>query len=431
MGQSAAEGHWGPRIETDPYFTSSPFEPTLPPVTSLEEIDVTDPELYLRGDPHATWRIMRQKAPVYWHKNAVAKGYKDQNFWCVTTYEGASQVLGDAATFSNAVGPFVDMTAVEAGIGDNIFTAEGEYHRVWRKAILHATSGRSLQRSAAAVEACIRWTAEECTDGDILDAAKMAHVITPRLIAAFFCLEGDEAAVIDQYYYWDSAKPGRKEFIYNSFENILAARRSNPKHDIYTTFTEDEDRGLLTHEQAVKYAVAMVGASFAGLKSAVHNPLLTLVHHPDQFAVLREHPEYIENGLAVEEILRWAGHSMHLARMSVKDTEILGQKIKAGEVVVSFNTSANRDETVFEDPYTLDVSRKRRRIFTFSTGPHQCLGQMPTRRTVQALLRYLVKHFKSLEKVGPLERLRTPSVLGSTISTLKIRVTRDSVSSSA
>ncbi|KAL6240299.1 hypothetical protein RBB50_012786 [Rhinocladiella similis] len=421
----------GPRIEAEPYFTSSPFEPTIPPVTSLEDIDLTDPDLYMKGDPHAVWRLLRQQAPVFWHKNGVAPAYKGQNFWCVSTYAGAAQVLGDEDTFSNAEGPFLDVSAETAGITGNIFTSEGDYHRTWRNAVQPYTSPKAMEKSTAAVAACIKAAVEEHINSDVLDAAKLAVMLPPKLVCAFFGLEGDEAAAIERMYQWDPETPGVFEFENETFEKILADRRSNPKNDAYTASNADEDSGRLDHHQAVRYAVAMVQSSFVGLRSAVHNTLVTLVHHPDQFAVLREHPEYIENGFAIEEILRWAGHSMHLARRAVKDTEIMGEKIKSGDVVISLNTSANRDETVFDDPYRLDVSRKRRRIFTFSTGPHQCLGQIPTRRTVKALLQYVVTNFQSLEKIGPIAREWSNTVIASHISTLNIRVTRDHSSEKA
>ena len=81
----------GPRLVEEPRFSSSPFEPELPPVERIEDIDLTDPLLYLKGDPHAVWKLLREQAPVFWHEKG-ARGTRGQGFWAVTTYEGCTAV---------------------------------------------------------------------------------------------------------------------------------------------------------------------------------------------------------------------------------------------------------------------------------------------------------------------------------------------------
>src|SRR5439155_11528781 len=68
----------GPRIIGD--FTSSPFEPVLPPVTPLDDVHVTDPNLYIQGDPHGTWKLLREQAPVFWHEKGTL-GTEFKGFW--------------------------------------------------------------------------------------------------------------------------------------------------------------------------------------------------------------------------------------------------------------------------------------------------------------------------------------------------------------
>lgn len=112
-----------------------------------------------------------------------------------------------------------------------------------------------------------------------------------------------------------------------------------------------------------------------------------MLHHPEQFQLLQENPELINSSRAADEALRWGGNSMHLVRLATVDMEVLGQPIKAGEVVVAFQTSANRDETVFEDPYRFDVTKKRRRIATFGVGVHQSVGMFLMRTVATSVLR--------------------------------------------
>src|SRR5258706_7403057 len=79
----------GPRVVDEPRFSSSPFEPELAPVERLEDVDLTDPNLYLKGDPHAAWKLLREQAPVFWHERG-ARGTLGRGVWAVTTYEGCS-----------------------------------------------------------------------------------------------------------------------------------------------------------------------------------------------------------------------------------------------------------------------------------------------------------------------------------------------------
>ncbi|MET0983815.1 MAG: hypothetical protein ABW034_00265, partial [Steroidobacteraceae bacterium] len=100
-------------ISQDPFFTSSPYEPELPAVQRLEDIDLVDPELYHRGDPHAAWRLLREKSPVFWHEKGTA-GTAGKGFWVLTRYDDSGIVYRDSNLFSSESGPFVDLGLYDA-----------------------------------------------------------------------------------------------------------------------------------------------------------------------------------------------------------------------------------------------------------------------------------------------------------------------------
>ena len=147
--------------------------------------------------------------------------------------------------------------------------------------------------------------------------------------------------------------------------------------------------------------------------------MLALMEHPEQLKLLQEEPERIPR--ATEEILRWATPVHHFRRTATRDLELRGAEIKRGDKVVTWFTSANRDEEVFPDPYTFDVTRTPNDHVTFGPGgPHFCLGAHLARLETKILFQELLPRVKSIELAGPVERIRSDFVNG--IKRMPVRV---------
>ena len=144
------------------------------------------------------------------------------------------------------------------------------------------------------------------------------------------------------------------------------------------------------------------------------------MQHPEQIAAAEGRPELIPN--ATEEILRWATPVLHFRRTATRDVELRGQQIKAGDKVVTWYISANRDEEMFPDPYRFDVTRKPNDHVTFGPGgPHFCLGAHLARLETKILFQELMPRLASIELAGPVERIRSNFVNG--IKRMPVRVT--------
>jgi cytochrome P450 len=147
--------------------------------------------------------------------------------------------------------------------------------------------------------------------------------------------------------------------------------------------------------------------------------MLALMENPDQMEVLREDPALIAP--AVEEILRWATPVMHFRRTATRDTELRGQEIAAGDKVVTWYISANRDEEIFPDPYRFDVTRSPNDHVTFGPGgPHFCLGAHLARLETKILFQELLPRVRSIEPAGSVERIRSNFVNG--IKRMPVRI---------
>jgi cholest-4-en-3-one 26-monooxygenase len=147
-------------------------------------------------------------------------------------------------------------------------------------------------------------------------------------------------------------------------------------------------------------------------RNAIAHGMNAFLEHPDQWDLLVADPEARIAG-AVEEILRWASPVMFFRRNARKDVTLSGQTIKAGEKISLWYISANRDESVFDDPFRFDITRDPNPHIAFGGGgPHFCLGAQLARLEIRLLFEELAARVPRLEALGEPERLRSNFIGG-------------------
>jgi cytochrome P450 len=151
------------------------------------------------------------------------------------------------------------------------------------------------------------------------------------------------------------------------------SRRGKEGDDFLTLIANAKvlDR-FLTPEQVGYNVWNFVIGGLDTTRNAIASGMLALIQNPAQAHRLREDKSLIPT--AVDEILRWTSPITHSMRVAVKDTEIGGRGIAAGDWVVVWNMSANRDESVFDYPDSFDVGRRPNDHFAFAYGEHFCIG---------------------------------------------------------
>jgi len=190
-------------------------------------------------------------------------------------------------------------------------------------------------------------------------------------------------------------------------------RLANPRDDITTALMQAEVEGeRLTAAEFGSFFVLLVVAGNETTRNAISHGLLELTRHPDQRAILLDD---FDNTIdtAVEEIVRWATPVIHFRRTATRDVEISGQVVKAGEKVVLWYNSANRDEGHWGDPYRFDVRRTPNEHVGFGAGgPHFCLGANLARREIKVMLKELFKRLPDIEATGEPQMLQSPFIHG-------------------
>ncbi len=194
---------------------------------------------------------------------------------------------------------------------------------------------------------------------------------------------------------------------------LASKRRGNPTDDLTSQLLNAEIGGeSLTDQELASFFILLVVAGNETTRNAISHGMKALADHPDERRKWVADYEGVAP-TAVEEIVRWASPVMHFRRTTTQDTELGGQKLRAGEKVVLWYNSANRDEAVFDEPYRFDVTRTPNEHVGFGgPGAHHCLGANLARREIAVVFRELLRRLPDIEIVGPPEMLRSNFIHG-------------------
>jgi cytochrome P450 len=186
---------------------------------------------------------------------------------------------------------------------------------------------------------------------------------------------------------------------YNYFAKITADRRAAPKDDLATVIANSKIDGQPISEfEALSYYVIVATAGHDTTSSSTAGAMWALAADPAEFTKVKANPALIP-GL-VEEAVRWTTPVKHFMRSATADTEVRGRKIAKGDWLMLCYASGNRDEEVFEDPFTFRADRNPNKLVSFGYGAHLCLGQHLAKMEMRILFEELLPHLKSVELAG-------------------------------
>jgi cytochrome P450 len=191
-------------------------------------------------------------------------------------------------------------------------------------------------------------------------------------------------------------------------------RRANPTDDITSVMMSAEvDGDQLSTQEFGSFFILLVVAGNETTRNAISHGLKALTDHPDQRDLWFGDFEN-QTRTAVEEIVRWASPVIHFRRTATEDTELAGQKISAGDKVVIFYQAANRDERVFTNPESFDVTRplQPQQVGFGAGGPHFCLGANLARREIAVMFDEIRRRVPTLRSVGEPDYLQSNFING-------------------
>jgi cholest-4-en-3-one 26-monooxygenase len=379
--------------------------------------DVLDPDLYVRGVPHERFARLRREAPVSWHAEPGGPG-----FWSVTKHRDVQNVLKEAATFSSALGgtqipdlPIHDLRRSP----DVLAVMDPPKHTRYRALIGQSFTKRGLARTEAHVRDLVDRLLGELVQRGSFDFAGDFAAKLP--MATILHLVGVPADAQEQINDWvmrllatddpEYATSEQERTViggrFMEYAHMLAAqRRREPRDDLLSLLMAAEVDGMkLRYEEFGMFFMLLLAAGTDTPRLALGSGMVALMEHSELRKLLARRPELISG--AVEEVLRCYPPLMHFRRTATRDTEIRGQRIRAGEKVVVWLVSANRDEDVFPNAGVFDPQRKQNDHLAFGHGPHFCIGNALARMTVGIALNECLRRLDGIELDGTPERVRS------------------------
>jgi len=199
--------------------------------------------------------------------------------------------------------------------------------------------------------------------------------------------------------------------LFTYFTKLVEEKRKNPADDLITLFAEAEiDGEKLPFMDILAWCLIIVIAGNETTRNGTTGGMLAFIENQDQLRKLQADPSLLPS--AVEEVIRWSTPIIHFARTATQDVELRGKQIKEGDALALFYPSANRDEEVFEDPFSFRIDRNPNRHLGLGVGEHFCLGAHLARLELQVAYKYLLPRIEEIELTGPVSRLHSALVGG-------------------
>ncbi|WP_031064513.1 cytochrome P450 [Streptomyces sp. NRRL WC-3742] len=382
---------------------TSPRAAAPPP--GCPAFDPTDPAAHQRPDHPAGWHELRRGAPVQ-RLDSPAFG----PYWSVTGHAAATQVLSAPELFTSTLGMRLGApeAAVRAAAGRMLVVSDGPQHQRVRAALAPWLQRRALE---GAREVLRRRLAERLDalvgDRPVEIVTGLAEVLPTWVVCDLLGVpEADWdhlAALAGTAFREENASPAARQAasagIFGYFAEMLEDRRENPNEDLISSLLRDQDGpGGLTDEEILLNCDGLVNGGLGTTRHAVSGAVLAMAEHPDTWARLAENPHLL--GPAVEEVLRWTTPPMHMMRTATRDTELCGAELAAGDRVVLWIPSCNRDGTVFERPDEFLIDRRPNPHLSLGAGPHYCIGAALARLELRTLLQVLLDRAARIVPAG-------------------------------
>ncbi|SEG73100.1 Cytochrome P450 [Thermomonospora echinospora] len=409
-------------------------------------LDVFDPYLYARGTPHETYRRLRDEHPVHWQEEYEVGGWPaGPGFWAVTRYADVVHVLRTHTEYSSWAGATQIRDPDPADlpfIRQMMLNLDPPDHVRLRRLVSRAFTPRRVERFAAQVRARARRLVDDIAERgecdlpvDVTDdfpIQNLADLIgippedrdpilewTNRVIGYqdpehAEVVRGPDGAPVDP------RSPAALADMFEYAHRLAERKRREPADDVMTALAiaGPDGHGLGDAELSMFFFLLVIAGNDT-VRSALPGGLMALLDHPDQHRRLLADPTLLDP--AIEEMLRWHPPVLSFRRTAVRDTVLAGQPIAAGDKVVVFHGSANRDERRFPDPMRFDIARVPNEHVSFGDGPHVCLGAHFARLQLRAFYRELLWRLPDIEYAGPPTRLVSNFIAG--IKHLPVRYT--------
>jgi cytochrome P450 len=383
------------------------------------DIDLLSPASFADGQPHEQFRWLRDHAPLYRHPEPDGPG-----FWAVTRYDDVRAVGRDPERFSSVPTIMIaDLAGIDFDGHQMMITSDPPRHTRLRRAINSQFTPRAAEQLRIRIEELAGQIIDTVRDRGECDAvADIAGEMPSYVIAELLGIPLDDGRRLYQLTETIHAAPetvpegaGMMAVIemFNYAHEVAEDKRKHPGDDLATRILEAEVEGQRLDDIDFNlFFLLLIDAGGDTTRNLVGGGLLALFDHPEERRRLQDDLDGLLPS-AVEEMLRWVSPVIYMRRTATRSCELAGTAIQAGDKVVVYYGSANRDARAFAEPRRFDVGREPNEHIAFGGGgPHFCLGAHIARVEIQALLRELLTRLPDVAPSGPAEWLASNFISG-------------------
>ncbi len=397
---------------------------------NLDEIDFRDPDLYLQGTPHELFTQLRHQDPVHWNAEKDGRG-----FWSIAKYDDITAISKNPRLFSSAREHgghrmFDENVVGVAGVGVEetdapMISMDPPEHNRYRRLVSPGFTTPRLQaiedRVRGRVVAILDRLAGKRECEFVTEAA--AELPIQVLAELLDVPQEDRLKLFD----WSNSLIAEDDPELRKSPEVTAAdmkamaayaarlwdeRAARPGNDLISMLVHSKvDGETMTKERYLGTFILLVAAGNETTRNSISGGLITLNEFPAERQKLIDDPSLLAT--AANEIIRYVSPILHMRRTAVANTELRGKQIRAGDKVILWYASANRDEDVFPDPFRFDVTRAEQPgHLGFGIGQHYCLGARLAELQLRIFFGEFLRRYPEARPVGPIRRMRSNFVAG-------------------
>ncbi len=386
----------------------------------LEDLNVAQGELFQNDSHWAYFERLRNEAPVHYCRDSEFGPY-----WSVTKYSDIKYVDTHDEIFSSE--PTIVLGDQEEDFELEMFIAmDSPKHDQQRKEVAPVVASRNL----SALEPTIRTRVCSILDSLPLEETfdwvnRVSIELTTQMLATLFDFPYEDRHKLTRWSDVATAAPEPGGIIETEderqaellecleyFTNLWNERINQPPgNDLVSMLAHGEATKNMQPMEYLGNLVLLIVGGNDTTRNSISGGVLALNQYPDEYQKLRDNPSLIPN--MVSEIIRWQTPLAYMRRVALKDTELGGQQIKAGDKIAMWYVSGNRDPEMFDDPDAFIIDRPNaRKHIAFGFGIHRCMGNRVAEMQLRILWEEILERFHSVELVGEPVRVKSPFVKG-------------------
>jgi cytochrome P450 len=388
---------------------------------ALAAVDFTDLDNFAAGFPHGLFALHREQAPVYWHE-PTENTPDGEGFWSVATHAETLAVFRDPETYSSVTGgerAFGGTLLQDLPIAGQLLNMmDDPRHSAVRRLVSSGLTPRMIRRVEDDLRERARRLLDEVEPGTPVDfLTDIAAEVPMQMICILLGVPESERhwlfeAIEPSFDFGGARKAsitrlsveeaGSRMFEYG--QELIAAKRAQPGDDMLSVVVNSGDPQLSDLESYLFFNL-LFSAGAETTRNAIAGGLLALIENPDAYRALRADPGLLPT--AIEEMIRWTSPSPSKRRTATRRATLGGHTVEAGQKVLVWEGSANRDAAVFASPDHFDITRKPNPHLGFGQGVHYCLGANLARLELRVIFEEILRRHPAAHLALPVEWTRS------------------------